>query len=163
MTDHTLNPDFRLVTILAGLAGRHDKIWSYPAQQTLCRLLGQFYSRRMSRRSVNRHLGGLVRDGWITRRRRHCAGPDGELELHSTLYTLTRRTIRCLAGLRSCLAFLGGTAPRNAGIFRCANSGTISDLTDQSRGSGARTSPPDTPQSDPLAMLAGIKQILRRR
>ena len=100
MTDYALAPDFRLVNLLFGLAGRFGKLWCYPSQDKLCDLLSRFHGRTMSRRSVNRHLGGLVRDGWIRRVRRHRRGADGAIEMHSTLYVLTRRAVRCFVALR---------------------------------------------------------------
>ena len=150
MPYYVVAPDFRLVNLLFGLATYHGKLWCYPSQDKLCDLLVRFHGRKMSRRTVNRHLGGLVRDGWLKRLRRHRRGATGELELHSTLYSFTRRAIRAFASLRSGLRFLG-TGTRGArGASRCDSTGTISVPSVQSKGAAPPASPP-APKNEVVA------------
>jgi hypothetical protein len=62
--------------------------------KTIAYFVFRFTGRTISTRSLCRHLGALERDGWITRQRRHKTGSDGALELHSTLYVMTARTVK---------------------------------------------------------------------
>lgn len=96
---HTLKPDLALVTLIAGNADKFKKSYCYPSQDWLCAHLARFAGRRMSRRTLNRHLGGLEAGGWIKRIRRHRCSPVASrgFEFRSTLYTLTRRAFRWLA------------------------------------------------------------------
>lgn len=91
-------PDLRVIQTLTGLAAYHGKTYVMPSQRTIVRLLRQRTGRRMSPRTLNRHLTALERDGWIERVRRHKRGRTGALELHSTLYHLKRRALAWLAG-----------------------------------------------------------------
>lgn len=86
------NPDVRIIEVLAGLACRYNKSYSFPSQDKILELLRRHTGRLMSRRTLNRHLAALERDGWIRRLRRHRRGQSGRLELHSTLYHMLRRT-----------------------------------------------------------------------
>jgi hypothetical protein len=99
MTDYAINPDLRLIALIAGRARREKKNYCYPGQPWLCSHLGAWYGRAMSRRTVNRHLGALVRDNWIRRVRRHRVEKGRGLTFHSTLYFLGRRAVRWLASL----------------------------------------------------------------
>ncbi len=163
MTAYVIVPDFRLVNLLFGLATHHGKLWCYPSQRKLCALLAQFHGRRMSRRTVNRHLGGLVRDGWLKRKRRHCKGAGGQMEMHSTLYSFTRRAVRAFAALRSGLRFLGTGARGSREGVRCARPGTISVPSVQSKGVAARSSPPSPQQKEAATQgVAALKAILAR-
>ena len=164
MTTYVIAPDFRLVNLLFGLAAHHGKLWCYPSQTKLCDLLQRFHGRKMSRRTVNRHLGGLVRDGWLKRIRRHCRGRSGMMEMHSTLYTFTRRTVRCFASLRAGLRFLGTVRRAPRGPAPCASSGTISVLSEQNKG-GAPPAGPRTPQQEEAATnsVAALRTILARK
>jgi hypothetical protein len=164
MTDYVASPDFRLVNLLFGLAAHHGKLWCYPSQDKLCSLLQRFHGRTMSRRSVNRHLGGLVRDGWLQRLRRHKRGPGGGMEMHSTLYTFTRRAVRCFASLRAGLRFLGTGARVARGPVACAISGTISVPSEQNKVEDPPSSGPSNDQNVAASeALAGLKAILARR
>ena len=153
MSDYVAAPDFRLVHLLFGLASSHGKLWCYPSQDKLCQLVGRFHGRRMSRRTANRHLGGLVRDGWLKRLRRHRREPGRGMVLHSTLYTFTRRTLRAFAGLRAGLRFLGTPPARSRGDEPCARSGTISLPIVESHGPAAPSSPPG-PRTEGVARSA---------
>jgi hypothetical protein len=163
MQNYTANPDFRIINLLFGLSAHFGKMWCTPSQAKIVELLGRFHGRHMTRSTLNRHLGGLVRDGWLQRLRRHRHEPGRGFVMHSTCYTFTRRAIRCLAGLRKGLRFLGAETRAARGVEPCPIPATISVLTGQDKGPGARSSPPGTPQKDPLAMLADLKGILRRK
>ncbi len=163
MHDYVTAPDFRIVHLLFGLATSFGRLYAYPSQDKLCGLLQWFYGRHMSRRTLNRHVGGLVRDGWISRLRRHRRSSSGELELHSTLYTFTRRAIRAFAALRSGLRFLGTGTRRARDDFRCASPGTKSVLIVQSHGVAPPSGPPSPRQKEAARdACAAMRKILAR-
>ena len=89
--DYVQKPDLRIISVLAGLAGRYGKTWIFPAQRTIVDMLYHRTEWITSRRTLNRHLGALVHQGWIERKRRHKRGANGKLELHSTIYVLRKR------------------------------------------------------------------------
>jgi len=90
-------PDLRVLTVLWQLAAHHGRVWCYPSQATITLLLRRFHARRMSRRTLNRHLRALVAAGYIERIRRHVKQHSGELLLRSTVYTLLPRARREIA------------------------------------------------------------------
>ena len=90
-TNTVRNPDARLCETLAGLAAHHWRTWCYPSQEKLRELLQRFTGRRMSRRTLNRHLAGLERDGHIRRIRRHVRDKRLGLILRSTVYVIAGR------------------------------------------------------------------------
>jgi hypothetical protein len=92
--DYVQKPDFRILDMLARICAKHGKLYCYPSHQTIAELVFKFTGRSISTRSLSRHLGALERDGWLARTRRHTTGKAGELELHSTLYLLTKRTVK---------------------------------------------------------------------
>lgn len=162
MTDHAINPDFRLVHLMFGLATHYGKLYAIPSQQKLCDLVKQFHGRRMCRRTVNRHLGGLERDGWLRRQRRHRVEGHRGMTFHSTLYTITRKTLRALASLRNGVRFLGNGARRRAAPKPCAITGTISVPVEQNHREGAPSAPPPDNNMVAVEQLDRIKGILRR-
>lgn len=89
-------PDLRVLDVLWQLAAHHGRQWCYPSQDTITVLLRRFHARRMSRRTVNRHLRALVAQGYIERIRRHIRQRSGELLLRSTVYTLLPRARRTI-------------------------------------------------------------------
>lgn len=89
--DTVINPDTRIVEVLAGLAAHTFKTWCFPSQEKLLELLYKFTGRTMSRRTLNRHLAALERDGHISRKRRHIRDKKLGLILRSTLYTIGGR------------------------------------------------------------------------
>lgn len=91
-------PDFAILNQIAGLAGHFGKGYCYPSQDEICRRVTVHHGRRISRRTVNRHLLTFELMGFIKRVRRHRATPRG-MEFRSTLYTLTRKTLRLLGGI----------------------------------------------------------------
>jgi len=101
MSDYPRNPNALVLLTLAGLCVAHTKLYCYPSQATILELMEKRYGRRMSARSLNRHLGALERDGWLRRQRRHETAQDGSLRLHSTLYLLIRRAVTALRNLTS--------------------------------------------------------------
>ena len=86
-----INPDNKICEVLAGLAAHHWKTWCYPSQDKLCELLQRFTGRIMSRRTLNRHLNALERDGQLRRVRRHHHDPRRGMVLRSTLYVICGR------------------------------------------------------------------------
>ncbi len=98
--NYSQSPDLMILSALSSIAGRAGKGYAFPSQDTLCNILDKF-GRKMSRRTLNRHLNSLVRAGWIKRTRRHQADPVRGMTFRSTLYTLTRRSLRWLKGLAS--------------------------------------------------------------
>lgn len=86
-----VNPDTRICEVLAGLAAHHRKTWCYPTQEKILQLLKQFTGRVMARRSLNRHLAALERDGQIRRIRRHHATKQHGWTMRSTLYVIGGR------------------------------------------------------------------------
>jgi len=112
MNDYVINPDFRVLTILAGLAGHQGRTWCNPYQKTLLRLIGQFTQRLMSRRTLLRHLGALVRDNWIERINRHQRLPSGELDLRASAYVITLKAQKWLGAMRRSVGRMF-TAPPN--------------------------------------------------
>lgn len=89
-------PDLRVLDVLWQLAAHHGRQWCYPSQDTITALLRRFHARRMSRRTLNRHLRALVAGGYVERIRRHIRKSNGELLLRSTVYTLLPRARRAI-------------------------------------------------------------------
>src|SRR6266581_197249 len=71
MNTYVRTPDMRIVLVLARLCNRYDKLYCYPSNQTVRELVFRFTGRSMSARTFWRHVGALVRDGWIHRLCRH--------------------------------------------------------------------------------------------
>lgn len=90
-------PDMMIISVLAGTGEKFGKAYCYPSQDKICAMLAR-NGRHMSRRALNRHTNALVRDGWLKRRRRHTHDPAHGWTFRSTMYTLTRRALRWLAG-----------------------------------------------------------------
>lgn len=97
--DYVDTADFRILLVLARLCTRHEKLYVYPKLQTIRELVFRFTGRSISERSLCRHLGALERDGWLGRQRRHETNRYGGLTLRSTLYMLTRRTVKWMRSL----------------------------------------------------------------
>ena len=113
MNDYVATPDLRITLVIARLCWRFQKNYAYPKYKTIQAQVLQLTGRSISIRSLARHLGAIVRDGWLERRRRHRTAPDGSLQLHSTLYICTARTRRWLANLGATW-WITSTAARNA-------------------------------------------------
>lgn len=162
MTNLTANPRIELVTLLAGLAGLHKKRYCWPSQDKICKLYEKRTGRRMARSTLNEQLGGLVRDGWITRTRRHRRGENGEMEMHSTLYSFRRRAIRYLGGLGAALAIWCTGFASFAADLPCPDSQTISVPSVQNHSRGGASHPPDGPNKVALEYLQRARELLRR-
>jgi hypothetical protein len=85
------NPDLRILEVLAGNAAHWNKTYSWPSQEKILDLLRRFTGRIMSRRTLNRHLNALQSMCYLRRIRRHRRNHAGQIEMHSTLYTVTAR------------------------------------------------------------------------
>lgn len=160
--DYVRHPDMRILSLLAGHSASFKKLWSYPNQETICKLFVRLYGRDMSRRSLNRHLGALERQGYVQRVRRHKRARSGVLELHSTLYMLRRRAIRMLALLRSAVALIGPGKAKNAGNFRCANPGTTFDSSNQNNRRAAPKPGAAPPKGDKESALRALAELKKR-
>lgn len=119
--------DMRIVWALAAIAEKYKRTWAFPTQDKLCSLLFAWYGRKMSRRTINRHLAALEQQGWIRRIRRHRRSADGQLELHSTLYQLSGRTWSAIAGIGGLANAASGWIKQRWDKIRCDRNGTISD------------------------------------
>lgn len=95
--DYVRNPDLRILQVIAGLAAHYKKMWTFPNQTTLQRMLRQRYNRCLSLRQLNRHLGALEQHGYLSRVRRHKKNNGGALELHSTMYVIKSLGVRTLS------------------------------------------------------------------
>lgn len=95
------NPDLRVMETLMGLASYHRKTYCFPTQAKLCELVKRITGRTMSRRTLNRHLAGLERQGFVRRTRRHQAHRTHGFVMRSTLY---RIGARYLARVRNIVA-----------------------------------------------------------
>jgi DNA-binding HxlR family transcriptional regulator len=89
--DAVINPDTRICEVLAGLAAHTYKAWCFPTQDKICELLKRFTGRTMSRRTLNRHLAALERDGQLRRQPRHYRDKHKGMVLRSTLYVIAGR------------------------------------------------------------------------
>jgi hypothetical protein len=89
--DYVRHPDLRILETLCRLASWRCRTWCYPSLKTIGELSLMFTKRFFPERTLCKHLGALVRDGWLRRQRRHTTAKDGSLELHSTLYVMTAR------------------------------------------------------------------------
>ena len=95
--DYPRTPDLRILAVLAGIAASHGKLWCFPWHRTILAILRDRYGRKMTKRTLCRHLGALERDNHIERKGRHKHGAGGKLELHSTIYVLKAAAVRALA------------------------------------------------------------------
>ena len=158
----TANPRIELVTLLGGLAGHYDKRYCYPSQATICRLYAERTGRTMARATLNRQIGGLVRDGWLRRTRRHRHEKGRGLVLHSTLYTFRRRALRLLASTAAGLAGWAVKMGKSLRDFPCLIPETTSVLSVQNHSPGSASHPPGEPRKVALEHLQRAKELLRR-
>lgn len=94
----TQKPQFIIVALLVNMAKHFKKGYAFPSQKRILELLQTRYSITMSRATLNRHLKALEKLGWFERIRRHTRARDGSLEMHSTLYRLSREAFRLFVG-----------------------------------------------------------------
>jgi len=84
--NEVINPDHRVMEVLLGLAGWAHKTYVFPSQRKILELLRDFTGRRMSLRTLARHLRALERDLQLRRQRRYPKNVAGELVHQTTLY-----------------------------------------------------------------------------
>jgi len=92
------HPEMLILTVLAGISNKYQKGYCYPSQDKIRELLAR-YGRRMSLRSLNRHLSQLVRLGYIKRQRRHVHDAVRGWTFRSTVYQLKGRALKWLRGM----------------------------------------------------------------
>jgi DNA-binding transcriptional ArsR family regulator len=87
--DHCVRKgDTLICDLLAGLAAHYFRSWCFPSQKKICELFERMYHRKMSERTLNRHLNALERDHYIHRTRRIKSDPRKGTVYRSTLYKL---------------------------------------------------------------------------
>jgi len=95
----TTNPlQFELLNIFGYLSSINSKSYCYPSQAKITEILSERYGIKRSTRSLRRYLVRLHRAGLIERTRRIKRLPSGELSFKTTLYFLTRKAYKYLAG-----------------------------------------------------------------
>jgi len=101
MNDYVANPDLRILDTLSGLCARQGRLYTKVSQGKILELLEKFTGRRLSLRTLSRHLGALTEQGYIRRQRRHDTAIDGTLVLRCSLYMLCRRAVQRARNLTS--------------------------------------------------------------
>lgn len=100
--DYVKTPDMRILDVLSGLFGKQEgRLYGKVRYTKIQELVWKFTRRRISVRSLARHLGALERDGYIRRQRLHETGWAGELVLRASLYVLRRRAVQRARNLAS--------------------------------------------------------------
>ena len=89
-----------ILMTLVGVAKCHNKPYCYVSQNRQLELIKKFHSWNISRRTLNRRLKELEREGYFIRIRRHVKAIDGHLILRSTLYKFCGKLFNWLYGLR---------------------------------------------------------------
>lgn len=159
-----LNGDYRITSLLCGLAGYYGKRYVFPSQDWILKKLAVLYGRSMSRSTLCRHMSALERDGWIKRTQRHTRDPRGGILFRSTLYQLTRKTLRFARSMSQVIGLGGSKPPGTSTNTPCAISDTIS-LPQSTDYTGARpkaADPPDKEQKlvDVSIAIGTMKQLL---
>lgn len=90
---------------LAGTAAAHNKTWCYPSHESLRAAMQRFHHQTISPRTITRHLDALEAAGWIRRKCRHQAAPDGHWTFRSTLYVILGPCQRALRALAKTVAY----------------------------------------------------------
>jgi hypothetical protein len=99
--DYVQTPDLRILDTLTGLCAHQGRLYTKVSQGKILELCEKFTGRRLSVRTLSRHLGALVQDGYIRRQRRHDSAIDGRLILRATLYIIARRAVERARNLTS--------------------------------------------------------------
>ena len=97
-----------ILMTLVGVAKCHNKPYCFVSQDRQVELLKKYHSWNISRRTLNRRLHELEREGYFVRIRRHVKAQDGHLILRSTLYKFCGKLFYYLAGLKRWLASVFG-------------------------------------------------------
>lgn len=86
-----------ILEILIFLMRKSKKHYCFPTQKKILEILKKRWGICVSRRTLNRYLGCLEREGMIKRVRRHKKGEDGKIKFGSTLYFVLQRGFRFLS------------------------------------------------------------------
>ncbi len=97
-----------ILMTLVGVAKCHNKPYCFVSQNRQLELLKKYHSWNISRRTLNRRLHELEREGYFVRIRRHVKASNGSLILRSTLYKFCGKLFNYLAGLKRWLASVFG-------------------------------------------------------
>lgn len=135
-------PDFELVRTLANLASRYGKLYCYPSQEKLIELHAMRTGRTYSRATINRHLRAHIASGYLRTKRRHRRAADGSLELHSTLYEITQKTLARLSEVVHSLKRWFGDKLWVRGSFRCLRNETKASASLEDHKAGGQNRPP---------------------
>ncbi len=100
-TDYVATPDMRILDTLTGLCAHQGRLYTKVHYWKILELVERFTGRRLSKRTLARHLGALVEQGYIRRQRRHDSALNGELILRCSLYALCRRAVQRARNLTS--------------------------------------------------------------
>lgn len=79
------------------LSKANGKSYCYPSQEKILKLLADFYQVVIKRRQLNYILAYLQAEGYIDRKRRLKASPDGKIIFNTTLYWLKRKSFEHIA------------------------------------------------------------------
>jgi hypothetical protein len=95
----TNNPlQFELLNLFGYLSSINSKHYCFPSQAKICEILESSYKVKKSTRSLRRYLVRLCSAGLIERRRRIKSLPSGEISFQTSLYFLTKKAYKYLAG-----------------------------------------------------------------
>lgn len=109
-----INPDFRIMEVICGLAGKFAKTYCFPTQEKLVQLVADFTGRQMSVRTLNRHLAALEAGQWLKRTRRHMHDKQRGFIFRSTLYRpMWRYCQRLQRNARAIFSLLGAQGAVN--------------------------------------------------
>lgn len=152
------NGDYRIISLLCGLAGVHKKRYVFPSQVWIIAQLSTFYGRLMSRSTLCRHMAALERDGYLRRTKRHTSDKHGGILYRSTLYQITRKSLRFARHMAGCIGLGGTKPPGNPQCDPCVTSGTLSlpSSTDYKGGPSKTRAPPLNP-----VKLPSVSEYLR--
>lgn len=107
-----------IIFYLTGLCSRFKKLYCYPSQKTILRVLREWFKITIARSTLNLRLDRLEALGFFRRIPRHRRGKDGKPELHSTLYELTGKVRAWLTRLlQRATAFFGVFGVRKIGQY----------------------------------------------
>jgi hypothetical protein len=143
----TNNPlQFELLNLFGYLSSTNSKHYCFPSQAKICEILESSYKVKKSTRSLRRYLVWLCSAGLIERRRRIKRLPTGEISFQTSLYFLTKKAYKYLAG---CLHNL-----KKCGIYIKERAKKF-----------INTSPGDNPRGEPVTSeeAKGFIQLARKK
>jgi len=100
-TDYVATPDMRILDTIGGLCAVQGRLYTKVGHAKILELLEKFTGRRISVRTLSRHLGALTEQGYIRRQRRHDTAINGTLVLRCSLYMLCKRAVQRARNLTS--------------------------------------------------------------